>query len=298
MTDRKQLLVIINPISGVGRQKTIEKVFEQHLDHSRFGYDIRYTEHTGHATTIAREGSEQGYDAVVAVGGDGSINEVSAGLIGTRTTMGIIPCGSGNGMARHLKLPLTPDKAVGVINHYHTETIDTIDVNGHSYASIAGVGFDAYVARRFKFTKTRGFAGYARILFTEYPRYKVKEYHLVIDGREYTRKALMISVANSSQFGFNAAIAPTASLQDGLLDICIMQKVPYLEIPITAEMLLMSHNLEKSENVELIQAKEVTILNNDYRWINFDGEALKLDTELHFKVVPQSLNIICHEQKK
>ena len=298
MNDRKRLLVIINPISGVGRQKTIEKVFEQHLDHSRFDYDIRYTERAGHATDIAREGSTQGYDAVIAVGGDGSINEVSAGLIGTHTTMGIIPCGSGNGMARHLKLPLVPEKAIEVINTYHTETIDTIDVNGHSYASIAGVGFDAYVARRFKFTKTRGFAGYARILFTEYPRYKAKEYRLVIDGKEYTRKALMISVANSSQFGFNAAIAPTASLQDGLLDICIMEKVPYLEIPITAELLLLSHDLQKSEHVELIQAKEVTILNNDYKWINFDGEALKLDTELHFKIVPQSLNIICHGEKK
>ena len=297
MNDRKRLLVIINPISGVGRQKTIEKVFEQHLDHSRFDYDIRYTERAGHATDIAREGSVQGYDAVIAVGGDGSINEVSAGLIGTHTTMGIIPCGSGNGMARHLKLPLVPEKAIEVINTYHTETIDTIDVNGYSYASIAGVGFDAYVARRFKFTKTRGFAGYAMILFTEYPRYKAKEYRLVIDGKEYTRKALMISVANSSQFGFNAAIAPTASLQDGLLDICIMEKVPYLEIPITAELLL-SHDLQKSDHVELIQAKEVTILNNDYKWINFDGEALKLDTELHFKIVPKSLNVICHGEKE
>ena len=298
MTDRKRLLVIINPISGVGRQKTIEKVLAQHLDHSRFDYDIRYTERAGHATDIAREGSAQGYEAVIAVGGDGSINEVAKGLIGTGTTMGIIPCGSGNGMARHMHLPLTPEKAVEVINKYHTEDIDTIDVNGHSYVSIAGVGFDAFVARRLRLTKKRGFAGYARIMFTEYPRYKAKEYRMIIDGKECSHKALMVSVANSSQFGFNAAIAPTASLTDGLLDVCIVEKVPYLELPITAEMLLMSHNFEKSEHVEIIQAKEVTILNNDYRWINYDGEALKLDTELHFKIVPKSLNVICHGEKE
>ena len=298
MENRKRLLVIINPISGVGRQKTIEKVLDQHLDHSRFDCDIRYTERAGHATDIAREGSRQGYDAVVAVGGDGSINEVAKGLIGTSTTMGIIPCGSGNGLARHMQLPLSPDKAVEILNQYETIDIDTIDVNGNSYVSIAGVGFDAYVARRFRLTKKRGFAGYAKILFSEYPRYKAKEYRMIVDGRELSRTALMITVANSSQFGFNAAIAPTASLKDGLMDVCVVEKVPYLEIPITAEMLVVSHHFQKSEHVEIIQAKELTIINNDYRWINFDGEALKLDKELHFKVIPKSLKIIHNGEKK
>lgn len=293
MDKKTRLLVIINPISGVGKQKTIEKVFAERLNHEKFDYDIRYTEYAHHATLIASDAASQNYDAVIAVGGDGSINDAAAGLIGTGTVLGIIPCGSGNGLARHMKLPLQPEKALDVINDFHVEEIDTINVNGHNYVSIAGVGFDAFVAEKFSHAKNRGFVGYAEIMFREYPLYKPHEYQLIIDGKEYRRKSLFISFANSSQFGFNAAIAPSASLQDGLIDVCMVEKVPPLHLPLTVELLYAKH-FEKSQHVEIIQAKEVTVLNNQLRWINFDGEALELEPELHFKVNEKSLKVVCH----
>ncbi|MDY5969336.1 MAG: diacylglycerol kinase family lipid kinase [Bacteroidales bacterium] len=288
----KHLVFIVNPISGIGRQRKIEKVLASTLDKSLFSYEIRYTEHMHHGTEIAREEAQKGTcDAVVAVGGDGSVNDIAAGLQGYDMTMGIIPCGSGNGLARDLKIPLNPTQAVKMINNFYTQPIDTVMLNDILFVSIAGIGFDALVARKMKLAKKRGLSAYVNIVLNDYPLSKESTFRLVIDGQEIERTAWIVSFANSNQFGYNTAIAPLAQLDDGLLDICVVNKIPLAHLPLTAPLVYLN-KFDMSQHVEIFKAKEVTVLNNDYRWVNVDGEGLRIGDKLHFKVLPKSLNLI------
>lgn len=294
---KKKLLFIVNPISGIGKQRKIEKVLQSKLNHNKFDYEVRYTEHIHHGTDIAREAvSEGAFDAVVAVGGDGSINDVVKGITGSTVTLGIIPCGSGNGLARNLKIPLTPALAINIINQYYTAPIDTVTLNDSTYVSIAGIGFDALVARRMKLAKTRGLQAYTNIILADYPSYQEKTYRMNIDGHEIERSAWFISFANSNQFGFNTAIAPLAKLDDGLIDICIVDKIPLAHLPLTAPLVYLNH-FQLSQHVEMYKAHEVIVYNNDYQWVNIDGEGERVGTELHFTNNPKSLNVICREPR-
>ena len=300
MTENKKLLVIINPISGVGKQKTIEAVLELHLNHNLFDYEIRYTEYAHHATAIAEEAClSKRYDAIIAVGGDGSVNDVAAGIRAAKSdvALGIIPCGSGNGLARHLRIPLSPKKAMDVINRFYSEKIDTISINGKTCASIAGIGFDALVAHKFSTTKTRGLQAYTEVILSEYPFYKPTTYKLNIDGKDVERKALFVSFANSNQFGYNAVVAPSASLKDGLIDVCIVEQIPIIHMPIIAQLVYTKH-FDLSQHVEIIKAKNIKVYNNEYEWVNLDGEAVKMGGELDICIDSESLKIICPNGKE
>ena len=289
---KKNLLAIVNPISGIGKQKKIEKVLKENLNQDLFDYSVAYTEHIHHGTEIARDAAMKGYDVVVAVGGDGSVNDVISGLKDSETTLGIIPCGSGNGLARNLKLPLIPALAVRVLNQYNEEKIDTIVLNdSHIIASIAGVGFDAFIARLMKAAKLRGFSAYLNLIMREYPSYKEKDYHLVIDDRELDRNAWFITFANSNQFGYNAAVAPKAKLDDGLIDISIVDKIPLEHVPITGPLVYANH-FELSQHVEMFKAHEVHVSGNIDKWVNIDGEGENIGQELHFVNHPHSLKIL------
>ena len=279
---KKNILFIVNPVSGVGKQKKIENVIESKIDHSLIDYTIQYTERIHHGRELAQAAVEQGvYDAIVAVGGDGSVNDIAGALVGSDIALAIIPCGSGNGLARNLKIPLTPAHAIEVINHFKMAEIDTIDVNGHIVASIAGIGFDAHVARRMKLAKVRGLQAYAKIIVADYTTYKEHTYKLIIDGKEIERQAWFISFANSNQFGYNTTIAPMAQLDDGLIDICIVDRIPLLHLPLTAPLLYLNH-FQLSQHVEYYKAHEVTVLNNKEKWVNIDGEGESIGEELHF----------------
>lgn len=300
MTANKKLLVIINPISGVGKQRTIETILDSHLNHNLFDYEIRYTEYAHHASKIAEEAClRKCYDAIIAVGGDGSVNDVVSGIRAAKSdvALGIIPCGSGNGLARHLKIPLSPKKAMEVINNFYSEKIDTITINGKVCASIAGVGFDALVAHKFSAAHTRGLQAYTEVIVSEYPFYKPTTYRLKIDGEEVERKALFVSFANSNQFGYNAVVAPSASLKDGLIDVCIVEQIPIIHMPIIAQLVYTKH-FDLSQHVEIIKAKSVKVYNNEYEWVNLDGEAVKMGKELNISIDTESLKIICPNGKE
>lgn len=294
----KNLLFIVNPISGVGKQKRIEKVIEENLDLEQFAYEVRYTEFIHHGTEIARNAvAENKYDAIIAVGGDGSVNDVVAGLEGSNATLGIIPCGSGNGLARNLHIPLQPSGAVKLLNKYYTAPIDTISMNGRTIASIAGIGFDAVIAREMKLAKTRGLQAYTKLILNEYPTYKERVYRLLIDGKPVARRAWFISFANSNQFGFNTAIAPLAKLDDGLIDVCIVGRIPLIHLPLTAPLVYMNH-FEQSQHVEIFKAHEVKVLNNADEWVNIDGEGEQIGRELHFVNNHKVLTVICRNPQE
>ena len=292
---KKKTAIIVNPISGMGRQKKIETLLKDNLNQDLFDYTVRYTEHIHHGTDLAREAVDQGFDCVVAVGGDGSVNDVAQGLKDSGVTMGIIPCGSGNGLARTLKIPLKPALAIRMLNQMNEIAIDSIVINDSWLCvNAAGVGFDAYIARLMHAAKTRGFAAYTNLILREYASYKCNNYRLTIDDRTIERSAWFIAVANGRQYGYNLAVAPKAQLCDGLIDISIIDKIPLDHIPITAPMAFMNL-LDHSQHVEMFRGKEIVIEGNVHKWVNIDGEGENLGKELHFVNHPRSVKIYAHK---
>ncbi len=293
MKSRKiKIIFIVNPISGARRRPFWRNIINNVIDKKKFDYKIELTKYAGHAKEIAADAVKNKIPVVVAVGGDGTINEVGSQLIGSDTALGIIPLGSGNGLARHLGIPRILPLAIRLINQMKITEIDTAEINGVPFISIAGVGFDALVAKLFAKSSARGFLTYARIVANRFAKYKPKKYVIKTkEGEKIKTKAFFISFANSNQFGFNTAIAPNASLKDGFIDICIVKKPNFFELPIVAN-LLMLRMIDKSPLVRIIKSAEFTVKQEKNRHVNIDGEAVKISKELHVKVNPLSLKII------
>ncbi len=289
----KRVLFIVNPASGPRHNSAEEfaSLVSEFVDTTIFDFDIEITQYPRHASEISKKAVADKVDIVVAVGGDGTLNEVACELINTETILGIIPAGSGNGLARHLNIPLTIEHAISVINRQHLINMDTIKVNDIPFLSIAGIGFDAFVAEKFAGNTTRGLRTYFNIVSTEYYYYKPQEYDLSIDGCAETYKALFISFANSDQFGYNTYIAPSARVDDGLMDICIVQKIPLYSIPFVAPLLFI-RQVHKSTFVNIIKAKQATLNTTETLFVNIDGEPVSLQGPLNFCVNPHSLKVI------
>jgi diacylglycerol kinase (ATP) len=287
----KNILFIINPISGTGRQKNIEHLIDQELDKSKFTAKVVSTDGPGQATVLCKEAVEKGTDVIVAVGGDGTVNEIGQALVGTDSALGIIPTGSGNGLARHLKIPFNIKKAIRVINQDKLHKIDTATVNDKVFLSIAGIGYDAFVAKKFSKAARRGFFSYFRIVSGEYTAYKPKKYILEVDGKTITRRALLIAFANSNQFGNNTSIDPNAAIDDGYIDLCILRRIPLLLVPFYVP-LLFSKMFHKTQYIEIIRAKEATVTRKKGKTMHFDGDPVTMGKKLEMKVNPLSLNII------
>lgn len=293
---KQRILFIINPVSGIGKQKTVEKALEIYLDKEKFDYSIAYTEYAHHATEIAKQATKENFDIVVAVGGDGSINDCVKGLINSDVKLGIIPAGSGNGLARCLHIPLDINKAIEVINNSNSINIDTVNLNEHTYASVAGIGFDALIAKEFTGNTTRGFQTYMRLVLKDYINYKPKKYRMILDDKEIETEALFVSFMNSNQFGYNAVIAPKASLSDGLLDVVIVKKVPLVFAPLVIQMLFF-HKFDRALYVDTYRVKHAEVLEFDDGLINLDGEGIEFSgNKIEFTVNPSNLNVIIPQE--
>ena len=296
-TGKKSILFIINPISGKRRFKNLEEKIETGIDRDKYDLKIRSTRSAGHAVTLAEEAVQANTDIIVAVGGDGTINEVASCLIHSHAMLGIIPAGSGNGLARHLGIPMSLTGALKLINKAACKLIDTATINGRPFISIAGVGFDALIARKFARDTDRGFATYLKHVTNTFIKYKPKKYKLKTGNITLKTKALFISFANTNQFGYNTRIAPNAKLTDGKLDICIVQKPRLFEIPIITNLLLLKM-IDKSPHVHIIQAEEVHVERKKGKYINLDGEPVKMEKTIHVKIVPKSLKVIIPHAEK
>lgn len=289
---KKSILFIINPVSGRRRLNNIAEIIHKEISADKFDVHINFTDSAGHASILCKKAIENKTDIIVAVGGDGTINEVASQMIGSECVLGIIPGGSGNGLARHLGIPLVAEKAVKLIVEGKNTKIDTGTVNEKPFISIAGVGFDALVAKLFSVNKRRGFLTYLSLIAQQFTRYREKKYTLEFDtGEIITKKALFISLANSNQFGYNTTISPNAQLNDGLLDVCIVKKPKLINFPILLNLLLLK-KIDQSPFVQIIPTKGVVIKRSKNRFVNIDGEACKLKKNLKVKVKPLSLNII------
>jgi len=291
MGDKKKIVFIINPKSGVRKKKRVEKAINRFLDHGLFDKKIIYTEYPQHATEIARRESEAGADIVVAVGGDGSANEVARGLIGSRSVMGLIPVGSGNGLALYLKIPLILKFSIGIINRQRVRRIDTATFNDKMFVSIAGVGFDALVAHEFSHCRRRGFFSYLNIILRRFPKYRPGRFRISFGDISLARRAIMISFANSDQFGFNASIAPEAKINDGMLDMCIVRPVSVFSALFMANKLFLK-NFDLSKNVEIYKVKNATIESTTPVYSQVDGDPMGLVNAVSVSIQPKSLSII------
>lgn len=294
MTDKIDILFLINPISGVGRKNIIPKCIDKFLDKTKFNHTIQYTEYRKHGFEIASQSKDR-FKVIVAIGGDGTVNEIGSALINSTTLLGIIPTGSGNGLARHLAIPLRIKQALLTINAYHSITIDTATVNGIPFIGTCGFGFDAHIATEFDAHHKRGFLSYAKLIQQEFFSYKPLEFKVTYDDKVVERKAFMYSVANSSQFGNGFTISPKSDLQDGVFEHVFLDKFKLKDMPLLGKQIFTKqiNNSKFFNGFEASSVVNVEILNQTKSIFHIDGEAMKGGAEFQIKVVPKSLSIIC-----
>ncbi len=279
----KHVVFIVNPRSGVERQKQIQQGIDTCLDKESYTYEIVNTQYPKHGTTLAREAAEKGAYAVVAVGGDGSVNDVVQGLLGTDTLLAIIPKGSGNGMARTMKIPLDTQDAIKVINKGRAVAMDVAYANGHPFISNAGVAFDALISKKFAKSERRGLMVYSWLVTKYMWLYKNWDWQITVDGKRYNERAFMVNVANGQQFGYNFRIAPMASFTDGLLDVIIIRRFP----KILGGMLVaraMTGTIARSPFVRHMTGKEITITNPSLKLMQTDGDAHACEHSITFTI--------------
>jgi len=288
---KKRILFIVNPISGVGRQKTVEKAVEQYLDKSKFDYEFQYTQRAKHATELSASAIGN-FDIVVATGGDGTVNETAQPLIGSQTALAVIPTGSGNGFARHMKIPLGVSNAVKTINNLNISKIDTAKINQHKFVNVAGIGFDAHIAHEFAKFGSRGFFPYFVLIVKKFATYKARNYKIIADGKELNTRALMLNFANSSQFGFNAQIAPKAKVDDGLLNLTILKEFPLIAVTALATRLY-SKSIHNSIYINTLEFKQLAIeFDSNTIEGHIDGEPYLFEGKIEISVVPESLMVV------
>ena len=295
----KNIAFIINPISGAketqNAKKKLPKLIMQTLDMEQWLPNIVFTEYAGHATELAYQYARMGFDAVVAVGGDGTINEVARGLKNTNTALGIIPMGSGNGFARHLNISIRPQKALEMLNHSEPISVDYGLANGRLFVSTCGTGFDAVVADCFAGSSKRGFMTYLQNTLKVAWSYHPQTYHIVGDGLDVTHKAFLITFANANQWGYEAMIAPKASLQDGQMDIMLMSSHAILGSASLA-LRLFTGSIDNSYFMDTLRAKEVTLEREEKAPFHIDGDPVDMEKDIHIKIVPGGLKVLVEKR--
>jgi diacylglycerol kinase (ATP) len=295
---KKRIRFIINPRSGVHKNQSVAAIITQELDTSVFEYDICETEYAGHATELAKEAATEGYDVVVAVGGDGSVNEVATGLLGSKTVLGMLPNGSGNGFAMHLGWGRDVASAIRRLADAMVENVDTGVMNGQVFVNLAGVGFEATVAHHLKGAKQRGFQAYFKSSFDHLFNYKFKKYRISVDDKTLETEALNVTVANAPMYGYNFVVAPLAKLNDGQLEVVVVKKAPWWRY-LTDMPRFFNNTLHKSTVVQRLSGKRVEIAIDEPDFAQFDGEGFAINPKnLVFTVNPLSLKVLVPRDRK
>ncbi len=293
---KRKALFIINPISGGKKKDGVPELIDKNLDKGVFDATVVFSDGISHARIIASEAVNK-YDIAIAVGGDGTVNEIASAIVGSSTALGVVPYGSGNGLARFLGIPMNPEQAIRTLSGGRLESIDSATVNGQPFFNMAGMGFDAHISEVFSHGKKRGFISYIRSSLQEISTYNEQDYHIEIDGKGYNRKAFMLSIANSSQYGNNAHISPRASVQDGLLDVCVIRKFPLWRFPEMGVRML-TKTAEGTNYVEIIRGKHIEVTRQTVGPIHLDGEPQVMGTAIHINIVPDSLKVIVGQSYK
>lgn len=291
MTVKKKIIFIVNPISGTTKKAGILNIIEQKLNKDYFEHSIISTEYSGHAAEIANRAKADNVDFVVAVGGDGTVNEVARSIIQSNTALGIIPCGSGNGLARHLMLPLDVGKAIDIINMHDVHTLDYGVINGYPFFCTCGMGFDAFISMKFAEAGKRGPVTYIENVLREGLKYQPETYEIQSENGTSVHKAFLVSCANASQYGNNAYIAPQASMSDGLLDVIIMEPFDVIDAPqIGIEMF--NKTLNKNTKIKTFRTKHIIVHRKQQGAIHYDGDPVMTEADVDISVVKKGIKII------
>lgn len=288
---KKKILFLINPKSGVQNKKKVPQQIDRYIDRGKYDCSIEYTQYAGHASELAKKAVGDGFDVVVAVGGDGTINEVGRALVHTTVAMGVIPCGSGNGFARHLGIPMNIRKAIEFINNAEPVSIDYGKINGNPFFCSCGVGYDALVSYDFSKGNKRGFFRYIKMSLADWMKFKPETYEVELESVNRTCKAFVIACGNASQYGNNAYIAPYASMRDGMLSVSVLAPFTTLEIPILAAHLF-KNTIDRNRHMRTYMTRWVKIKREKPAPAHFDGEPVMMDAELYIEIVPDGLNVL------
>lgn len=291
MDDKKNIIFILNPISGTHNKLVVPRIIKETLDTEKFNYQVIYTEYSGHAAEIAKKCAKENTDIVVAVGGDGTVNEVARSLAHSNTALGIIPCGSGNGLARHLCIPIDIKKSIEIINECNIETLDYGVINDLPFFCTCGMGFDAFISLKFAEAGKRGPITYVENVLKEGLKYKPETYEVTDETGAKKYKAFLIACANASQYGNNAYIAPHASMSDGLLDVIIMEPFTAFDAAqISFDMF--NKTLHKNSKIKTFKTKSIHIHRNSPGAIHYDGDPIMTGKDIDVHIEKHGIRII------
>lgn len=288
---KRHLLFVMNPISGTRGKDDIPAKIDELLDKQLYDYELCMTKYAGHAAELARDAVERGMDCVVAVGGDGTVNEVARSLVHTSTALGIIPCGSGNGLARHLHIPMDVAKAINLINRGNIESLDYGLINGMPFFCTCGMGFDAFVSMKFAEAGKRGPITYVENVLKEGLKYKPETYEVEDETGTKSYNAFLIACANASQYGNNAYIAPQASMADGLLDVIIMEPFDVLEAP-QISIDLFNKTLDQNSKIKTFRTKKLHIRRSKPGVIHYDGDPIMTEPDVDISIECGGIRIV------
>ena len=287
----EKITVIINPVSGTTSKKNIPNLFDQYILSDQFERQFFFTEYSGHAFELASKAVKEKADYVIAVGGDGTVNEVARALINSSSILGIVPMGSGNGLARDLAIPMDSRKALEVILGRKIRTIDYCKANNRIFFCTCGVGFDASVSERFAKRKHRGTLSYMRSVLAEYLQFKPDTYDIVFENEVLSRKAFLVTCANASQYGNNVYIAPQADMNDGMMDVAILS--PFSPLDIGHLVLQMfTKQMTKNRKIQYYRSKKLSLKRAKPGIVHIDGEPVYMDSVISLEVFHDGLNVI------
>ena len=284
----RKYLALINPISGTGNKEYLPGILEKRFA----GRDltIRFTQRANHAYDLAKKASEEGYYSVIAIGGDGTVNEVASALCHSKTVLGIIPNGSGNGLARHLQIPLDINKAIDIILSDNVDSLDNCTANNHPFFCTCGVGFDAQVSEKFAKSQKRGPISYVKSAIGEYLSYRSQNYKITTPSGVITERAFLIACGNASQYGNNAYIAPNADMHDGLIDVTVVLPITPFDTAILG-ILLFSKHIDQDTNIISFKTSSLTIERERSGVVHLDGEPVMMEKCIEILCHPHSLRV-------
>ncbi|MDR0688598.1 MAG: diacylglycerol kinase family lipid kinase [Prevotellaceae bacterium] len=283
---------ILNPVSGAKQKRNFPLLIRRFFTYDKgFRATFYRTRAAGDATAMAKKFAAEDYDIVVAIGGDGTVNEVAQALVNTSTALGIVPVGSGNGLARHLHIPMSPCKALARIATAKVRWADYGLMNGIPFFCTAGVGFDALIGNKFAQAGYRGLATYMQQILREFVSYKPEEYNLTVDGKTMRRKAFLITFANASQWGNNACIAPAASVSDGLLDVVALSEFPLYCTP-NIGLRLFTRQIDRCRYIEIFRCRSAAVDRAHSGYVHYDGEPSQTGKHVEVKLVQGALKIV------
>lgn len=292
----RKILFIVNPNAGKKISDAVIRIIRKEFPENIY-YQIAVWKNKAHFDEIASLLKSEGYTDAVAVGGDGTVNRVAAELIGSSIRLGILPVGSGNGLARSLGISMNLEESIRQIVAAQEASIDCGEVNGQAFFCTSGVGFDARIAWLFAESHSRGLSAYVKITLSQLLRYRAQEYILKLNGQEVRKKAFLITVANAGQYGNDFYIAPQAKLNDGLFHIAVLKPFNVFQLPLIFLRILFKA-AHTSPSIETFTASSVDIIRKEEDSVHFDGEPMRMGDRLQYRLIPNSLNVLVSDAYK